>query len=687
MTTGPDKPLPLRSWLWKSYIRAALVPLLLIELTFVGLYWGTSRVVYDRGAQAVTKLATEALTDAAAREADVIARRLEKISAAAQIFADETARVLTTPGDTTPEEKARYATSPLGTFYTTRDNGGAAVFYSGIVPVGEAEKQKVWRSVILDPLMKSITRTDPLIQQIYFNTFDSYNRIYPYFDVLDIYPPKMDIPSYNFYYEADAAHNPDRKPVWTDSYVDPAGSGWMVSAIAPSYGPDKLEAVIGIDVTISAIVDQVLNLDLQGDSYALMVSRDGTILALPPKGEADFGLSELLTHSYEEAIKEDTFKPGAFNIFRRAEFANIADALQASSSGTANLDLGRPMIAAWSTIAGPDWKLVVLSSEKSILSEATSLREQLSLVSKLMLGGLVLFYLLFFAFLWKRSTAMSERVARPLAEIEANMVRISEGGRIPPTHAYEVAELQTVGDHLVNMDAKLDAANRAKANFLSAMSHELRTPLNAIIGFSDLLELSQGETLDAERMKQVKEISRAGWHLLQLVEGVIDLSRIEQDEVKFSATPLDVMPILMAAQQAVLPAATERHVTITLNRASTTVPPVKADPEVLRRIVAHLLSNAVKYNHDGGSVTVSVVADDPANIAIHVADTGTGIAAGLQSRVFTPFDRLGRENSAINGTGIGLAICKRLAELTGCTLTFTSESGVGSTFTLTVPRA
>lgn len=687
MGIASDTPLPLRSWLWKSYIRAALVPLLLIELTFVGLYWGTSLVVYDRGAEAVTNIATDALTDASAREANVIARRLEKIAAEAKIFADETARVLTTPGDTTPEEKARYAMSPDGSFYTTRDNGGAAVFYSGIVPVGEAEKQKVWRSVILDPLMKSITETDPLIQQVYFNTHDSYNRIYPYFDVLAIYPPKMDIPSYNFYYEADAEHNPERKPVWTDAYVDPAGSGWMVSAIAPAYGPDKLEAVVGIDVTISTIVQQVLNLDLQGDSYALLVSRDGTILALPPKGERDFGLSELLTHPYEEAIKEDTFKPGEFNIFRRTEFANIADALQASPAGTEKLDLGRPMIAAWSTIAGPDWKLVVLTSEQSILSEATALRAQLSLVSKLMLGGLVLFYLLFFAFLWKRSNAMSERVARPLAEIESNMVRISEGGRISPTHSYEVAELQTVGDHLVSMGAKLDAANRAKANFLSAMSHELRTPLNAIIGFSDLLELSQGERLDAERMKQVKAISRAGWHLLQLVEGVIDLSRIEQDEIALSVAPLDPMPILIAAQKPVLSEAVEQRITVTLARPPHALPGIKADPEVLRRIVTHLLSNAVKYNRDGGSVLVDFDTSDPATLGIRVTDTGKGIAADLQSRVFTAFDRLGHENSAISGTGIGLAICKRLAELTGCTLDFTSETGKGSVFTLRVPRA
>lgn len=685
--SAPRQPVPLRKWLWNSYVRAALVPLLLIELGFVGLYWGTSRVVYDRGAVAVTKLATDGLTDAAQREGQVIARRLEKIAALTGVFAEETARALTTPGDATPAEKARYALSPEGSFHTTRDNGGAAVFYSGVVPVGEAERQKVWRTVRLDPLMKSIAATDPLIQQIYFNTHDSYNRIYPYFDVLGIYPPKMDIPSYNFYYEADATNNPDRKVVWTDSYVDPAGSGWMVSAIAPAYGPDRLEAVAGIDVTVSSIVDQVLNLDLQGDGYAILVSRDGTILALPPKGEQDFGLSELLTHSYEEAIKEDTFKPGEFNILRRADLSAIATALQSSDSGNQRIELGQPMIAAWSTVAGPDWKLVVLASEASILTEATSLREQLALVSKLMLGGLVLFYLLFFAFLWRRSTAMSERVARPLAEIEANMLRISEGGRMSDRPAYGVAELQTVGDHLVTMGSKLDAANRAKANFLSAMSHELRTPLNAILGFSELLEMSKGERLDETNMKQVKAISRAGWHLLQLVEGVIDLSRIEQDEIRLAMGPLDPMPVLRDARDTVLPAIGDRKITVTIAKPAAPLPQVRADREVLGRILTHLLSNAVKYNRDGGSVSVGFDISDPATLAFTVTDSGVGIEQELHGRVFTPFDRLGHENGTISGTGIGLAICKRLADLTGCTLSFTSESGKGTVFILRVPRA
>ena len=131
----------------------------------------------------------------------------------------------------------------------------------------------------------------------------------------------------------------------------------------------------------------------------------------------------------------------------------------------------------------------------------------------------------------------------------------------------------------------------------------------------------------------------------------------------------------------------DRKITMTLAKATAPLPKVRADREVLGRILTHLLSNAVKYNRDGGSVRVDYDTTDPDMLAIHIRDSGEGIAPELQPRVFTPFDRLGHENGTISGTGIGLAICKRLAELTGCTLTFTSQSNIGSVFTLRVPRA
>lgn len=686
--TASNSPLPLKSWLWRSYLRAALVPLLLIELTFVGLYWGTSRVVYDRSAAAVTDISTAALDDASGREAEVIARRLQSVSGLTQVYADEASRALSTPApDPSPEERAKYAMTPEGVMYMPDAGGGSAIYYSGYVEIGPAEEQKVWRSARLDPIMTSIKEADPLIAQLYINTHDSLNRIYPPFDVLTVYPPKMDISSYNFYYEADATHNPDRKVVWTDAYVDPAGAGWMVSAIAPSYAldrPDFLEGVVGIDITIDTIVDQVLDIEFQGDGYAILVGRDGTILALPPEGEGDLGVTELIDHSYEEVILQDTFKPDTFNLYRRAELFALGEAIQSAAQGQTRVDLGRPMIAAWATIAGPQWKLIVLTSEESLLSGATELRDELALVSWAMLAILIVFYLGFFLFLWRRSVDMSARVAQPLAEIEGNMIRIAEGGTAPPGHAYAVTELQTVGDYLVQMGERLQAANRAKANFLSAMSHEFRTPLNAIIGFSELMA-SNGRPLDPDQREQIATISNAGFQMLNLVDGVIELARIDQGEGPHTLHPIDPRPAIRQAVDETRRNLRDGRITLHFDD-SQPVPAVMGDAGILERILAQLLSNGVKYNRDGGSVTVTTsVADD--RLAIHVRDTGIGIAADLQPRLFTPFDRLGHENGIIGGTGIGLTICQRLAEQMGAAITFESREGKGSTFTLRLALA
>ncbi|MBX9926760.1 MAG: hypothetical protein K2Y05_10410, partial [Hyphomicrobiaceae bacterium] len=439
--------------------------------------------------------------------------------------------------------------------------------------------------------------------------------------------------------------------------------------------------------TISSIVEDVLDIELEGDGYAILVSRDGTILALPPAGERDLGVTALIEHSYSQAILQDTFKPDSFNLYRRAELFSVAEALQSAPEGQQMVDLGRPMIAAWATIAGPQWKLITLTSEESILTGATTLREQLALVSQGMLAILVLFYLGFFLFLWRRSVAMSARVAEPLAEIERNMGQISAGGSVPPGHRYAVAELQTVGDHLVTMGDKLQAASRAKASFLSAMSHEFRTPLNAIIGYSDLLSSARTQPLAPEDQRQVQAISAAGWQLLQLVDGVIELSRIEQGEVLHSLQPQDVLPPLRQAVATVRAEPTgPKGVTVRLEEPKTPLPQAKTDAEILRRVVMQLVANGVKYNRDGGSVTVSL-AEVEGRLAIRVSDTGIGIAPELQARLLIPFDRLGHENGTISGAGIGLAICRRLADLIGAEIGVESRAGQGSTFTLYLPLA
>lgn len=282
-------PQSLLGWIWRSYLRTALIPLLFVELALIGIYLFSNALIRDENLEAMRAVARDQLTRTARQEAETLNATLAGISSATSLLARQAELAYRTPWQAPPEEVERYAYGPQGSWYTIRDIGLGAAFYSGIVPVGEAERAKALRLSQLDPFLKNLQQTNPLIAQAYLNTRDSLNRIYPYFDVSGQYAELMDIPSFNFYYEADAAHNPDRRTVWTDVYVDPAGSGWMASAIAPAYADGVLEGVVGVDVTVGRFVERIAGLQLPWDGYAVLLNRDGVLLPCRPPPSAISG--------------------------------------------------------------------------------------------------------------------------------------------------------------------------------------------------------------------------------------------------------------------------------------------------------------------------------------------------------------------------------------------------------------
>ena len=231
-----------------------------------------------------------------------------------------------------------------------------------------------------------------------------------------------------------------------------------------------------------------------------------------------------------------------------------------------------------------------------------------------------------------------------------------------------------------------NAANEAKSAFLSSMSHELRTPLNAIMGFGQMLQYS-GAALDAEQEDHVNEILKAGRHLLGLINEVLDLSKIESGQLDLSLEPVALHEVVQDCEWLIAAMAAERDITLELAVAEHWC--VQADRMRLKQILLNLLSNAVKYNRPGGQVRISVQAQHGAEqgpqACISVIDTGNGISPEHQCQVFQPFNRLGAEGSNIEGTGIGLTICQRLATLMHGHISFESTVGMGSTFSVVLP--
>ena len=229
-----------------------------------------------------------------------------------------------------------------------------------------------------------------------------------------------------------------------------------------------------------------------------------------------------------------------------------------------------------------------------------------------------------------------------------------------------------------------DAANRSKSEFLSRMSHELRTPLNAVVGFAQVLNLDE---LTQDQHEAVNQILKGGRHLLDLINEILDISRIESGQLNLSPEPVWVADLLRESVDLIAPLARERALSVIPPQPHTCDCHVFADRQRLKQIMLNLLSNAVKYNRTGGTIELTCTQEPNHRTRIAVIDSGHGITAEEQSKLFVPFERLGANQSEVEGTGIGLALSRRLAEAMSGELELTSIVGQGSTFTIELPAA
>lgn len=519
---GRNQPVPLEKWLWRSYVKAAIIPLLVIEISFLIIYWVGSSRIYEENARTVGHISRVYLSDLAKREALNIEARLSGIAASTQLFASQALKALNGNHPLSIEERSRLGRFPAGGLYTRYDNGTTASFYSTRTPIGPEQLAKVGRLSALDPIMMDIKNTNKDVASLYFNSFDSYDRIYPYINARDQIDSDTDVTKYNFYYEADAAHNPKRLGVWTDAYIDPAGHGWLVSSIAPVWNGERLEGVVGIDVQLKTIIDRLLSLELPWGSYAILVGSKGRIIAMPPAGERDFGLRELTAYKYSDVIGSTRFKPEAFDINRRKDTGPLARAISETASGTVELDLNGARLASFADVAETHWKLVIVAPQAQILADAEILNQRLRTIGYAMLAGLFLFYVGFFFFLYRRAHRMSARMASPLGDIMTLLESIGTGAYRQVFRGSRIRELDDLGrrlahtgeqlgeahDRIVAQERRLNDAldherkvNEERTQFIRTVSHELRTPLAVIDSAAQIID-RKAETLTPPELQQ-----------------------------------------------------------------------------------------------------------------------------------------------------------------------------------------
>jgi signal transduction histidine kinase/CheY-like chemotaxis protein len=364
-----------------------------------------------------------------------------------------------------------------------------------------------------------------------------------------------------------------------------------------------------------------------------------------------------------------------------ARHAPDASVLPGLLSGKATMDLLRHQVAR---LAGGPSALVLTQRQKI---NALETRIEWLNVAALVLGllaalaGVGLF---------------TSGIARRVAANAANARRLGEGEPFEPAAnagdeigrlgesldraqellSHRAAELMTARDAALK-------ATRAKNTFLSSTSHELRTPLNSILGFAQLLQISELSDDDSDG---VERILGAGRHLLALINELIDIARIESGDLSLSLEPVLVRLVIEETSELMAPIAAERSIRI-IPLCGHEALAVQADRQRLAQILVNLISNAVKYNHRNGSITISWQEEGADQASIVVSDTGPGLSAENIERIFVPFERLGAEQTAVEGTGIGLPLAKALTEAMHGQLTVSSVPGQGADFTVLLPRA
>ncbi len=297
-------------------------------------------------------------------------------------------------------------------------------------------------------------------------------------------------------------------------------------------------------------------------------------------------------------------------------------------------------------------------------------------------GAIVLALLLGFVLSWS--------LIRPIQRIDSRLAAIASGDfskHVDVTNRDELGALGTnvnrMNDELRRLYSELETASQHKSEFLANMSHELRTPLNAIIGFSQVLRERMVGDVNDKQEEYLDDIISSGNHLLSLINDVLDLSKVEAGQIELEVAPFSLRDALERGVSMVKEGATKNGVGLTLETGSD-VGVVEADERRIRQVVFNLLSNAVKFTPEGGSVIVSSARIN-GEVHVSVSDTGPGIAAEDRARIFEEFQQTDVGARQLEGTGLGLAVSKRLIELHGGRIWVESELGRGSMFTFALP--